>query len=321
MSAPANHWKLGLFVVAGVLLAGGVLIGLGAQQLSKETVTYTTFFDESVQGLEVGSPVKFRGVIIGTVSKISIAEDRRHVAVDSDLVVDDITQMGLGVESGKTTRIEVPPDLRGQLASQGLTGVKFLQIDFFPVESNPPPELPFKTPPNYIPAAMSVMKNLEDSVVNAVNKVPEAADQALMIMRQINEILAELKAKNMPDKLEETLARTNKMLATMERTLQAVDAGKLSADTQKTLADVQVSIGHVNTLLARAAADDGLYASAERASFMVGDAARNASGASRELETTMRAMQDAAGSIQRLTDALERDSDMLLKGRARRASR
>ncbi len=321
MSAPANHWKLGLFVVVAIALAAAVLIGLGAQQLSKDTITYTTFFDESVQGLDVGSPVKFRGVIIGNVSKISIAEDRRHVAVQSDLVVEDITQMGLAVESGKDTRIEVPADLRVQLASQGLTGVKFLQIDFFPVESNPPPTLPFKTPPNYIPAALSVMKNLEDSVVNAVNRIPEAADQALAIMKHINDILADIESKNMPAQAEETLQRANRMMATMERTLGAVQADKLSAETQKTLAELQTTMGHVNTMLARANAEDGLYASAERASFMVGDAARNASGASRELESTMRAMQDAASSIQRLTDALERDSDMLIKGRAQRASR
>ena len=71
MSAPSNHWKLGLFVVAGVGLFLALLGGLGARGLRKETVTYTTYFDESVQGLDVGSPVKFRGVTIGNVAEES----------------------------------------------------------------------------------------------------------------------------------------------------------------------------------------------------------------------------------------------------------
>ncbi len=79
MSAPSNHWKLGLFVVAGVALFLTMLVFLGARSLQSETVTYKTYFDESVQGLEVGSPVKFRGVTIGNVSGIDIAADRRHV--------------------------------------------------------------------------------------------------------------------------------------------------------------------------------------------------------------------------------------------------
>ncbi len=35
----------------------------GSRSFQKETVSYKTFFDESVQGLEIGSPVKFRGVV------------------------------------------------------------------------------------------------------------------------------------------------------------------------------------------------------------------------------------------------------------------
>jgi paraquat-inducible protein B len=54
----------------------------------------------------------------------------------------------------------------------------------------------------------------------------------------------------------------------------------------------------------------------ERASLAVGDVARDANGLESELEKTMRDVQDAAKSIRRLTDALERDPDMLLKGRA-----
>ena len=47
----------------------------------EETVSFVTYFDESVQGLEVGAPVKLRGVPIGHAVDIGFAPDRRHIEV------------------------------------------------------------------------------------------------------------------------------------------------------------------------------------------------------------------------------------------------
>src|SRR5262249_32348204 len=85
MATPSNYWKLGLFVVAGVVLALSTVVVLGARQLRKETIKYKSYFDESVQGLKEDSPVKFRGVTIGHVSDIGIAPDHRMVEVTSEL--------------------------------------------------------------------------------------------------------------------------------------------------------------------------------------------------------------------------------------------
>jgi paraquat-inducible protein B len=73
----------------------------------------------------------------------------------------------------------------------------------------------------------------------------------------------------------------------------------------------------MNAILTRVEGEKGVMVSAERASDAVGDVATNARGFTDELGTTLRDVQLAAESIQKLTDALERDSDMLLKGRAR----
>src|SRR4051812_48353324 len=171
MSAPTNHWKLGLFVVVGFALALGTVAWLGARSLRKEVSRYVSYFDESVQGLEVGSPIKFRGVTIGTVGKIDVAPDHRHVEVTSDLGVAELNRLGLnmGANDNSRKKLDMATDLRVQLASAGLTGVKFLQLDFFVVADNPPPVLTFPVPENYIPAAASTMKNIEDSLVRTMN--------------------------------------------------------------------------------------------------------------------------------------------------------
>src|SRR4051795_12066875 len=104
MAAPTNHWKLGLFVVTGVVMVLGTVAMLGARSLRKEVERYVSYFDESVQGLEVGSPIKFRGVTIGTVGKIDVAPDHRHVEVELELGVADLHRLGLDVRVGPAAR-------------------------------------------------------------------------------------------------------------------------------------------------------------------------------------------------------------------------
>jgi len=316
MATPSNHWKLGLFVVTGVIVGLGTVVLLGARGLHKETVTYESFMDESVQGLEVGSPVKFRGVTIGNVSQIGVAPDVRHVRLTSELAVQDLVLMGLGTGTGKSLSVHIPPDLRIQLASAGLTGVKFLQLDFFNQKNNPAPVLPFPTPQNYIPAAVSTMKNLEDAVVQAVDRFPEMTDASLQVLAKLDALLDQVGAQKLPERSAAALNQADATLAGIKKTFADINAGQVSERAQQTLSQLDNTIGHMNTILARVEGDKGVLKSAERASDAVGDVATNARGFSDELGTTLRDVQLAAESLQKLTDALERDSDMLLKGRA-----
>jgi paraquat-inducible protein B len=317
MAAPVNHWKLGLFVVVGVVLSLVTVTFLGAERLQKQVVSYQTYFDESVQGLEVGSPVKFRGVTVGTVSVIGIAADRRHVAVTSELATLDLDDLGLSVGKGHKSKIRVPPDLRMQVVSQGITGVKFLLIDFFDTKDNPVPELPFPVPENYIPAAVSTMKNLEDGIVRAVNRMPEIAEGIVQVLGKINRLLDDVQGGKLLENGAATVARANQVLASLQGVLKDSHIDKLSTQARDALALLNGTIERTNTLLTRLDGDRGLLASAQRATDAVGDVAVNARGLGPELEETLRDVQEFSGAIQRVADALERDPDMLLKGRGK----
>jgi phospholipid/cholesterol/gamma-HCH transport system substrate-binding protein len=316
MPAPTNHWKLGLFVVVGVVLSLVTITFLGAESLKKQVVSYQSDFDESVQGLEVGSPVKFRGVTVGAVSGIGIAPDRRHVVVTSELAIADLSDLGLAVGKGDKSKIRVPPDLRMQVVSQGITGVKFLLIDFFDIKDNPPPDLPYPVPENYIPAAVSTMKNLEDAVVRAVNRIPEIAEGIVVVMDKVNHLLDEVEGGQLLEKGSSTLARANMVLAALQREIDQSHLGRLSSRAEAMLTLLNETITRSNVLLARLDGDKGLMASAQRASNAVGDVAVGARGLGPELEETLRDVQEFTAAIQRVADALERDPDMLLKGRA-----
>jgi ABC-type transporter Mla subunit MlaD len=318
MSAPTNHWKLGLFVVVGFALTAAVIAVLGARSMHKETVQYKTYFDESVQGLDVGSPVKYRGVTVGTVDAIDVAQDQRHVEVSLDLGVNTLDQLHLAERHGRKIKITVPPDLRTQLGSSGITGVKYIAIDFFVVADNPPPQLPFPVAENYIPAAPSTMKNLEDSVTKAVNKCPDLVNSILVVLTQVSALLEDIEKRHLPERFEVVLKNAASVMALAEARIAAVDTAKLSSKTEATLDGLNGAVSKLDTLLGKLQSDKGLFMSAQRTSDALGDVARNTKALGPGLEDTLREISGAAQSVRRLADALERDPDMLIKGRAKK---
>jgi phospholipid/cholesterol/gamma-HCH transport system substrate-binding protein/paraquat-inducible protein B len=81
-----SYFKVGIFVITASVIAiiGVILLGVGS--VFQKNFLVETYIDESVQGLDVGSPVKFRGVPIGKVEEISLtsveyATTKRYVLV------------------------------------------------------------------------------------------------------------------------------------------------------------------------------------------------------------------------------------------------
>ena len=322
MSVPTNHFKLGLFTLGAVAATVGTAVALGAHSMSRKTVAYHTFFNESVQGLDVGSPVKYRGVPIGIVSAIDIAPDRRHVDVTADLDVDDIVGLGLTESGGKgnARRFIVPAELRSQLGSQGITGVKFVALDFFDVESNPPPVLPFEPPPNTIVAAASLMKTLEDSIVQAVDQLPGVATAVRTSLERIDALLVDVQEQEVPERVARALDEASGALVEVRAVLRGVDQSKIPQKTAQVMDNLDRAVTKMNRVLDRVDGDQGLVASAHRATEELGDLGRSAHGTAAELEGTLRDVGEAAQSVRDLAQALERDPDMLVKGRAERVA-
>ena len=299
MSAPTNHWKLGLFVVIGFTMTLGAVGWLGAASMRRNVDSYVSYFDESVQGLEVGSPIKFRGVTIGNVAKIDIAPDHRLVEVTSEIGTEELTRLGLDVAIGpfepdRPKKLEQGLGLRVQLASSGLTGVKFLLLDFFTVADNPEPVLTFPVADNYIPAVPSTMKNIEDSLVRVVQRLPDIVDQLAAVLDKVDFILGGLKDQDLPDRIVAVLDNANTVLGEAQKKIAGVDTKRLSRDASVTLRSLGDAVGQMNRLLARVDGDKSLLASATRASDALGDTVRGADGIGTQMESTLSSVEKAA---------------------------
>jgi paraquat-inducible protein B len=313
VSQSNENWKVGLFVV-GVLSAGVLgLAALGARGLSRETRNLVAYFNESIEGLSVGTPVKFRGVSVGTVSDISFAPDMRHVQVDIAAYVDGLR--GLGLEDdlslvGASLRLE-EAGIRLRILRSALTGFTYLEFDVFDGATSPVQELPFTKPFNYVPTLPSTLKSLEDDLSSTLREMPRLLQKASNVLDEIDRVLAELRLEEAGQRLTSLLTRADEKLASFD--VEEVDA--LVADLRRVASALDVEA------IARASSQiDEVVASAartatgiEESTARIGetlDAARGAADAFREqvtaadLGATAQALRESAAAIELLaTDA------------------
>ncbi|HUJ60390.1 MAG TPA: MlaD family protein, partial [Kofleriaceae bacterium] len=171
---PVTNFKLGLFALAALASFVVAALALGLHTRRAPSSEYHTLFDESVQGLDIGAPVKYRGVTIGDVARIEVANDRR--LIDVTLAIDARADRRLDLASP-------PPALRAQLASQGLTGVKFVDLDLVDGARAAP------TRPGYLASRHSLARRLEDQTEQLGDSLPAVLDDARATLHHLDVVL------------------------------------------------------------------------------------------------------------------------------------
>src|SRR5215468_3332990 len=117
MATEARKLRVGIFVIASVLIGVAAAIWLGASRFLADEVRTVTYFAESVQGLDPGAAVKYRGVPAGRVEKIGIAPDG------------ELIEVVMSIDSWFAQLILRDPTLRAQLQLSGITGLRYVEID------------------------------------------------------------------------------------------------------------------------------------------------------------------------------------------------
>ncbi len=229
MSAQANFFKLGLFVIGATVVLILLLLILGSGRWFQSKVAIETYLNESAQGVEVGSKVKYLGVVVGEVTKIGftytkyqldkpMAERLRYVMIEALLLPRLIgSRAGGDITRPETARMEIEKGLRVRLAPQGITGTNYLEIDYVDPKTNP--ELPISWEPDnlYIPSAQSTVTQF----------IGTASD-----------ILARFQRLD----LEGMLTNLNRLLITTNNRIEAVDTDKLSQNTSRVLSKLETKL-------------------------------------------------------------------------------
>ena len=156
MSTQADKFKIGLFVVSSLFLAVVVVIWLGASRFFEVSQTLVAYFTESVQGLETGTSVRFRGVPVGRIKGIRMAPDGRLIEVV------------LGLDRN----FKVTDDLGIKMNLMGLTGMKYLEMDTFrPDQQKEPIVLTFEPSYRVVPTYPSDIREIGTALENIFQKV------------------------------------------------------------------------------------------------------------------------------------------------------
>ena len=202
MANQKTKFTVGLFITCGVIIAVLAIIWLGVSRIFEKGRYYATYFDESVQGLAIDSPVKYRGVPVGRVTRISVAPDSKLIEVI------------LKVESVQ----EIGRDVVAQLSLVGITGSMFIELDRMKKgEPDRSPTLSF--PSNYPiiaskPGEISELLQGVDEVLQHIKTLDLAgiSDRAKQTLDSINMMIADANMKKISSNLERSLDNMNTIL-------------------------------------------------------------------------------------------------------------
>ena len=304
MPAEKSYARLGLFVVIGVLviLATGLFF---VQRLrSRQVISLVTYTTENVSGLDISSPVRYRGVAVGRVADLRIDAAGRTIEIDFELFRDRLSTLGASPErlqaqadSGVLSRMGV------QVISNPVTGEAYLLLDI-PETPPTPLELGFTPSRPYIPSMPTPLSTLED-------RVPAVLQRAEATLRTLEAIVARVPG---------SLDRSDSFFTSVEQIMRESRLPELSADLRAFSTSTTGQMAQITANMARITSDiervtgseSALVKMAEeaRAALRDADVAASRQAARDAADRTSLAADDLRRSLPAIRDALEQLRDL-----------
>jgi len=331
MASQKTKFSVGLFVLGGVGIALLGIIWIGMSSLFQKGDLYAAYFDESVQGLDVDSPVKYRGVSVGRVEKIGVAPDSKLIEVV------------LKIESGQ----EMGKNIVAQLKNVGITGLMFVELDRIEQDEEVVPlNLDFPSRYDPIPSKPSDIKELLQGLDDVIQQVKElklgkigsslreTLGAATDVLNNVDQAIADADVKTISGGIQQTLADVNRILeperwkrivASVERAVGGMegllgDAGRTVATADDTLAHVDGIVMEKRATILKALDEFGRAMEnanrfLEKGTRLAGNADDSVVHLRRYLTYTAQNLERASENLTRVTETLaDQPSDLLFGG-------
>ncbi len=334
MPARRNYFKLGLFVLVSLGLLAVLLFLLGGRSLFQPSVTMETYFNESVSGLDVGAPVKFRGVSVGRVSWIGISSwiYQQNVPIDDvkSYIVVRMRIDRMDDDSGREVLdAYVRRGLRASTQLAGITGQLFVSLDF--VRDGDRRDLPFDWTPKYlyIPSAPSLTNEIISNAQSFLASLDEANVKELG--QNLNRLVTTVEDQVRRAKLDEIAADTRAALQTLRGALAHAEKLMNRGEVEQTLRGLRTATDRLNAVLAdpavketpqnlaaataslRTLMESGELQSAIRRLDQAAGDARNVIGTNQyDIRAAVEDLRVAAENLRQLTARASRDPAGLL---------
>jgi phospholipid/cholesterol/gamma-HCH transport system substrate-binding protein len=259
---------------------------------------YAVYFDESVQGLQVDSSIKYRGVDIGKVQRIDVAPDYRLIEV--------------------IMKIDLEGDLQNNsiasLKTAGITGIVFIELDqIHEGELKNTPHLNFISDYPVIPSRRSdISRILLDTGVIMQNvkniDFKGIADQFKDTARSIEDFMQGKKLNSIMAHLESGSANLDAAIAKVDKTLAN---GKLD----EAMTEMITALAETRRLIAQAKSEIdalNLKDKAERTDAILNDIEKKTKTITGDLQDTSEHLRITSENLQKLSDSLNRDPSELI---------
>ena len=169
-----SYFKIGIFVLVGLSVIIFTVLIFGASKWFQPVVYIETYFEESVQGISDGAPVKYRGLRIGYIKKIAFTSEIYEKHIHTKIYNRSI-YVRIAITSKLFTQLkekdllkllseEVAHGLRVKLVTKGLTGVNYLELDYVDPKSNPPPVISWQPKVFFVPSVTSTLAQLSENI-------------------------------------------------------------------------------------------------------------------------------------------------------------
>lgn len=343
MKRKAHPTRIGLFMLGAIALLVAAVVVVSGGRLFASRERAVAHFDGSVYGLQIGAPVVFRGVRLGSVVGIGVVYQgqpgRYAIPVELEIErerIDDVK----GGDSGVTVADLVAQGLTAQLSTQSLlTGLLYVDLDLRPGKgpaaatrtSTGLTEIP--TLPTPVQALQKQLQNLNvEQLLSDVAAVAAGArqfvanpklqttlDELAQASGDLRRLLAKVDQRVGPlaDALQGTLTETRKTAARwggeVDRVGSAVDRVGTAADS------VTGTMARVDRLAdAAQPAVVGVQRAAEdlaRTAAALQKAATDDAGLLPQFERAAQDIARASRAVRDLADLLERQPESLIRGR------
>lgn len=265
--------RLGVFVVCGLVLAAAGVVALGAGRIFQRTVPLHCYFRESVQGLEQGSSISYRGVRLGRVADVRMRQAGSEAAlamghqatieVTCELFPEQLTQFGdvapSVAEVEAALRREVAKGLRVRVAWKDITGQKYLALDYVdPLDpDSAPPDLGFEPHEPYIPAyteksLSDIQRDLATTLGN-LSKIDYGA-----ISARLELVLAQLGQKVSDFRADELSVSFRDAAKALRETAQGEEMRRGLARIDSVTSELERAGRRANEILAKPELDRGI---------------------------------------------------------------
>ena len=213
MAVEKNYARLGFFLVVVLTLILATALLFIQRLRSREVLELVTYTIEDVSGLDVSSPVRYRGVSVGRVTDIRVDPRAEPVEINFEVFLDRLNTVGFSAERIRNI-IDLRgtfPRLRAQVIGNLVTGEAYLLLD---VPHNPPPPISLGFTPTraYVPSVPRPLAAMQD-------RLPAVLERAEATLGTLREIVSKL-----PDSLE----RSNRFFTNIERIFQESQLAALS---------------------------------------------------------------------------------------------